>query len=455
MISSKDKIMIFVLMVSGFAGSLSQNLLTSALPSIIEDTGVDALTGQWLTTSYILVLGVITAISAWIFFRVNTRRLEQLSLGLFLIGCVIALAAPNFHVLLFARIIQACGAGILIPLLQIVVLYIYPPEKQGQAMSLTGIIVGFAPAIGPTLSGILTDAFGWRSIFTLLIIISAAMLVIGHFTIRDVTELKPEPLDVTGVILYTLGFVTFMLGVNDLKTKGITSFLTIVMFAVGVICLFAFTYMQLHKDVPLLKLELLRDRALSSGTIMLSTAYVLMMAGTILVPLYIQTICGYSATVSGLILLPGSLLIALLSPVSGRMTDRYGARRVCILGMLILAAGCLGFTFCNEAAAVVMIVICYTFRSIGLAFLITPCSTLAVQEMPADDKPHATAILNSVRQMCGALFSAVLVMISTAASRHGSLDMNGMHISFIWMLVIAVAGVLLAVFAAPKHVKVQ
>lgn len=453
MINKKDKFMIMVLMLAGFAGSLSQNLLTSALPAIINDLKINAVSGQWLTTSYILILGIITAISAWIFFCIPTRKLELISLSLFTIGCLGAILAPNFSILLFMHIIQACGAGILIPLMQMVVLELYPMEKQGQAMSLTGIIVGFAPALGPTISGILTDHWGWRSIFVLLSALGIFCLLISLVTLRNVGNLNVLPLDWKSLLLYSLGFITLMLGVDGLSNSlSLSSF---VLIAISLIILWIFCYIQLNHPHPLLKIKLLKNRAMASGTGLLGLAYVLMMAGTILVPLYIQTMCHYSATVSGLILFPGSLLIALLSPLSGRLTDQIGAQKVCLSGIIILAIGCLCFVFCNETSSIFWIVLSYTLRSIGLAFLITPCSTLAVQEIPAEDKANATAIVNSFRQMCGALFSTVLVMISTLASKGNSLDMIGIHTSFIWMFLIAVIGIVISIFLIPKKISLR
>ncbi len=449
MISKKDKIMIVVMMISGFCGSLSQNMLTSALPSIMRDMGVSASTGQWLTTSYILVMGIITAISAWMFFRFTVRQLELCSLGLFFFGCVMALLAPNFGILLVSRIIQACGAGITIPLLQIVVLYIYPKNMQGRAMALTGIIVGFAPALGPTLSGVLTDAFGWRSIFVLLLIMSGLMLLAGTFTIRNVGEQHRSRADLLSLFLYTVGFTAFMLGTGQMKS-GSSLLRFAALLALGAAALAAFCVRQNRSSSPLLKISLLKVRSVSSGTFMLGLAYILMMSGTVLVPLYIQTVSGRSATMSGLILLPGSLLIALLSPVSGRISDRFGARRVCVAGMITLALGCLGFVFFDTESSVFSIALFYAIRSAGLAFLITACTALAVEGVSLDNKPHATAILNSLRQMMGALFTAVLVQVSAAASLGPALDMHGMHITFLAMTAISAAGILTSLIAPPR-----
>lgn len=444
MITTKNKLIIIILMAAGFIGSLSQNLLTSALPSIMNALKVDVAIAQWLTTIYILVLGVITAISAYMFYRFPTKKLVQASLATFLFGCIIAFCAQNFYVLLLARVIQAFGAGVLIPLLQMVVLYIYPPEKQGQALGLTGIIVGFAPAIGPTLSGLLVDAFGWRSIFLLLISVSVVVLIAGQFILKDIGERQITHMDFLSLALYSIGFVSFMLAVTFMKSGSILKPEIIGLFIIGIVCLVIFAKRQLKLPEPLLKLSLFKYRSLVFGVILLCISYVIMMAGTIFVPLYIQTICGYSATISGLILLPGSLLIAVLSPVTGKLVDCFGASRLCFIGMIFLIMGNVPFVFFNSHTSLAMICVAYIIRSIGLALLITACTTLGVQNLPLIDKAQGTAIQNSLRQMSGSLFSTILVVAATIVSFPSTLNVSGLHISFLLMTIMTLIGLFIA-----------
>jgi len=454
MISLKNKLMIIAMMAAGFIGSLSQNLLTSALPSIMLTFNISAAVGQWLTTIYILVMGIITGISAYLFYRFKTKNLVQISLCLFLAGCLLALSAPNFPILLLARIIQACGAGPAIPLLQTAVIYIFPPEKQGQAIGLTGIIVGFAPAIGPTLSGILVDAFGWRSIFVFLIILCIIIIIIGQFTIHDVGERQFRPLETVSIILYSIGFSTFMLAVTMMKSGGFLQAKVLIFFCIGLLSLYFFVRRQFRVASPMLKLSLLKYRSLVLGIILLGTAYVLNMAGTILVPLFNQTLCSYSATVSGFMLLPGSLLIAILSPLSGHLMDRYGAKLICIAGMIFNVSGNLMFVFFSNHTSILCIITAYSLRCTGMTFLMTPSTALAVQDIPLIDKPHGMAILNSFRQMSGSLFSTVLVIIATICSAPESLNIHGMHAAFIVMTVLSLIGIGVSVIIpTPKRTK--
>lgn len=430
-----------VLMLSGFVGSLSQNMLTSALPAIMESYRISAAVGQWLTTSYILVMGIITAISAFLFYRFNTKRLVLCSLALFMAGCLIAFWAPDFPVLLAARILQAVGAGPLIPLLQIAVLHLYPPERQGFALGLTGIIVGFAPAVGPTLSGILVDHFGWRSVFVFLIILCAAALAAGQFVLRDIGQRKETRLSAVSIALYSAGFILVMLSVTWMKGGAFLSPRVLLGLAAGTAALVLFVRKQNREEDPFLRLSLLRHRSLVLACFLLGTAYVLNMAGTILVPLFNQTICTYTATVSGLLLLPGSLVIALCSPVSGKLTDRFGARRVCLAGMAANILGNLLFLTFTPNTGPWPIAAAYGFRGLGMALVMTPSSALAVQDVALEDKAHAMAILNSFRQMSGSLFSTILVIIATVASLPASaINLHGVHMAFLTMTILSAAG---------------
>lgn len=445
MITAKDKILFFVLMAAGFIGTLSQNLLTSALPSIIGSFGITPAVGQWLTTSYILLMGVMTALSAYMYNRFSTRRLILISIGVFIFGCMISLTAADFRMLLVGRFIQAFGAGPTIPLLQIAAVYIYQPEHQGEALGLTGIIVGFAPAIGPTLSGILTDLFGWRSIFAFLIAVAAICLLIGWIFLRDIGERKRIHLDWLSVFLYSSGFCAIMLAVTAMENGTVFSVNTIGMLVAGIICLAAFVSRQNALKEPLLLISLLRNRSLVYGTVLLGTAYFMNMAGTILVPLFNQSICNYSATTSGLMMLPGSLLIAILSPCAGRLMDRYGAMKTCLAGMLFMLTGNAIFALLSQQASIIVIVCVYALRCLGMTFLMTPSTALGVQKLTVEEKPYGMAIMNSARQMSGALFSTILVVAATisSVSESADIDITGMHTAFIIMTLCSLIGVFL------------
>ncbi|MGI6452419.1 MAG: MFS transporter [Syntrophomonadaceae bacterium] len=241
--------------------------------------------------------------------------------------------------------------------------------------------------------------------------------------------------------------VSFMLAVTFMKSGSIFKPEIIGLFIIGIACLVIFTKRQLKSPEPLLKLSLFKYRSLVFGVILLGISYVIMVAGTIFVPIYIQIICGYSATISGLIMLPGSLLIAVLSPATGRLVDDFGASQICFIGMIFLIIGNVPFVFYDSHTALSMICVAYIIRSIGLAFLIIACTSLGLQNLPLIDKPQGTAIQNSLRQMIGSLFSTILVVVASIISSPSAINVSGMHISFLIMTIMTLIGLFISFFS--------
>lgn len=428
---NKSRVLLVGLLAGGFIGSLSQNMLTSALPSIMREFGVKATLGQWLTTIYILVLGLVTSVTAYLINKYEVKKLFISSLSIFLMGSIISYFAPNFTVLLFSRVIQACGAGVLLPLSQVMVLKIYPVEKHGAAMGIIGIVVGTAPAIGPTLSGLIVDYFGWRYIF--LFLIAAALIVISSsiFMKLKTGEKFDGKLDIPSVILYGAGFTGLMLGVTNQDAYGWIDLHTLIPFVVGFICIYSFVYRQIKLPNPLLKIKILRNTRFALGTILIIVTYIVSMSGTIMVPIYIQSVMGLSAATSGIVLLPGASLIAILSPITGHLYDKIGARKISFIGMLLLTIGNGAFTFFRTDTNIVLITAMYTIRMAGIAFLLMPLQAYGLSGLEKIDYSHGTAIINSFRQISGALGSAILVAIMTATSAKGEVvDIRGINISF-------------------------
>lgn len=433
---NRRNLVLIILLTAGFMGSLGQSLLTSALPNIMSDFSINATTGQWLTTIYIVILGLVTCVSAFIINRYNTKHVFMGALGLFIIGCVLAFFAPNFNVLLISRIIQATGTGILYPLSQVVILYYFPLEDHGKAFGYMGLVVGAGPAFGPTFSGFIVDFFDWRAIFSILSVLAIILFIIGSVELKNIKEKYPVKMDFLSVIMYGLGFTLIMYGVTNAVNIGLGNLLSLPPIIIGVVFLLIFSYRQLHASIPLLKLELFKCNVFAASTIVVCLSYILMMSGTLLVPLYIQSARGLSAIISGLILLPGSILHALVNPKAGQFQDDYGARTSSLLGFVFIIFGTLPFVFFNMTSNLVLITIVYCFRMVGLSFLITPLQAYGVDPFPRSDYSHGTAILNSLRQITGALGTNILVAIVTFFSLNGNVDCFGINISFLIQVVL-------------------
>lgn len=445
----REKMMIPVMMVGAFLGSLSQNMLASALSTILAEFQVSALVGQWLTTIYLLILGVITVLTAVLFQRVRTRVLLETSLLLFAVGCFMALFAPSFWFLLLSRAIQACGAGVLIPVLQMVLIHLYPAEKQGQALGLSGIVIGFAPAVGPSVSGLLIDSFGWRSLFLFLLVATLLVVVAGFFTFRQVGDPKRPPLLLGSALFYGVGFTLFMVAVTQFGNSGVPLAVSLSLSAAGIVVLGVFIRTQLRDAEPLLHLSLFKNHSMQTGTTLMVITYTVMTSGTILVPLYVQSICGLSATLSGLSMLPGSLLLAALSPIAGRLTDRMGIQKVVIAGLIFLLFGTGGYALVSANSPLIVTTCIYSIRSVGLAFLLMPLTAYAVNGLSLDEADHGMAILNSLRQICGSLFSTLLTLAATALSAGRDLDLTGFRAA--GLISAAIVLVSLILWILPKH----
>lgn len=432
------KVVLVTMLVGTFVASVSQSMLTAALPAIMRDFSVDATLGQLLTTCYIYMLGIVAAFSAYLVTRCNIRRLFLAALALFAAGCALAYAATSYPMLLAARIMQACGTGVLMPLIQVVALEIYPKDQYGQALGLVGLVFGFAPVMGPTLSGVITDALGWRTIFLLLGGVAVVSLVVASFMVRDVGKHRDVKLDVPSVMLFTFGLIVFMLGVTELEQFGPLDVRAFVPTLVAVALIIMFVVRQLRCSRPYLKLALFGNKVYAVGVILLVIAQMGMMSAALQVPLYLQEIHGFSATQSGLTLLPGALCLPLLNPLTGRLFDRFGGKFVGLLGFSLLAVGTGAFMFFSATTPHGLVTAMYLTRMVGVAFVLMPMTAYCMSDLPASDIPQGTAIVNSLRQVFGSLGSSIMVAIVThvtageasVATAAAGTSMHGFSVSF-------------------------
>ena len=292
-------IIVAILITGAFFASLSQSLLTSALPSIINEFSISASVGQWLTSAYILTIGIVCTFTAYLINKYDTKRLFLGSMFIFFFGSVLSYAAPNFITLLISRLIQAFGTGILLTLIQVAMLYLYPKEEHGKSLSYIGFVVGFAPSIGPTLSGIMVDYSGWRSIFLLLIIVTFIVMVLAYFFLENVGEKYTVKMDFPSAFIIGLGIICLMLGITNLTTNGLDLLTVILPVIFGFLMVLYFIHRQLHLEIPLLNVRVFKNRKFLLMNIILYITFLCWMSGYLLVPLYIQSAMGFSATISG------------------------------------------------------------------------------------------------------------------------------------------------------------
>ena len=444
-----ERIKVLLIMVSGTtAASISQSMMIAALPTIMHDYAVDASLGQLLTTGYIFVLGLISAMTAYLMNRVNSKKLYCIAMSIFLIGCACALVAPNYLLLLAARLLQAGGAGIALPLIQLVALNIYPKSRYGQAMSIVGMIIGFAPAIGPTISGFLIDLWGWKSVFIALGSVAFVVLVASLICLDDVVKRskKQEHFDAPSALLYTLGFVTLMAGASALVTKNALNLLALIPCILGLLVIFVFAHRQLRTPQPFLKLACFYNHtfAISCGMVVLS--HIMFMAPSIMVPLFVQDIQGQSATVSGLTILPGALMTGILNPITGRYLDKHGPYFLLVVGGILVGAGTIAFALIDASVHEWVVTLIYGVRAAGIACIMMPMTAYACSTLAEEDLPQATAIITSSRQLIGSLSTSILIAImALASSNELGIDLEGFHVSFWIQAAISIFGIILGI----------
>ena len=442
--TGKRNIILVTLMAGAFIASIGQNMLTAALSSIMVEFQISASLGQLLTTGYIMLLGIISALSAFLIRKYATKNLFLCCMGLFLAGGILAFFAPSFPVLLFGRAIQACGAGVLVPLLQTVAFYLFPKEKHGQAMGIVMLVIGFAPALGPVVSGVFVDLWGWRSIFILMIGVAMAAFALGAVNLCDFSDGEKGRMDLFSTVLYGFGFCGFMLGVTSMKEAGIFAMQTLLLLGGGVLFLGLFIYRQLRERYPMMELRLFGNKEFCIAAILIGLTYMASMSGATIVPLYIQTARGESATLSGLVVLPGMLVSILLSPVAGKLFDQFGARRVTLTGLLILFLGNSGFVFCTENSSLLMVTLLYLIRMFGTTLLLTPLSAYSVSTLEKGQIPQSTAIVTSFRQMVASLATSILVVVISVISAPAAVTAQAVQVSFGIQSVVYLAAIFLA-----------
>ena len=400
-----------VLMIGAFITFLNNTLLNIALPSIMVDLDVDASTVQWLTTGFMLVNGIMIPTTAFLIQKYSVRRLFLTAMGLFAAGTIIAGIAHSFPVLLTARMVQASGSAIMMPLLMNVMLVSFPVEKRGAAMGVFGLVLMGAPAIGPTLSGWIIEHYDWRMLFHFVTPIAIAVLLIGFFLLKDKKEKVDIRLDVFSLLLSSVGFGGLLYGFSSAGSKGWDSPQVYGTIIIGVISLVTFILRQFKLERPMLNFGIYKYPmfALSSAISMVIT--MAMFSGMLLLPIYVQTIRGISPLDAGLMMLPGAVLMALMSPITGKLFDKYGGRILAIVGLVITTVTTYYFSKLTLDTSYTQLVILNTVRMFGMSMVMMPVSTNGLNQLPARYYPHGTAMNNTTQQVSGAIGTAFLVTI--------------------------------------------
>ncbi|MFK9090193.1 DHA2 family efflux MFS transporter permease subunit [Bacillus salipaludis] len=413
-----------ILMIGAFIAMLNETLLNVALPSIMKDLDVGASTVQWLSTGYMLVNGIMIPATAFLIQRYSVRGLFLTAISLFTVGTFLAGFSTVFPVLLVARLIQASGSAIMMPLLMNVMLTSFPPEKRGGAMGLFGLIFIFAPAVGPTLSGWMLEHFDWRMLFHFVSPIAVIVLLIGIFLLKDKKEKVEISLDALSLVLSSLGFGGLLYGFSSAGDKGWDSSLVYGTIIVGAISLILFILRQFKLEKPMLEFRIYKYPmfALSSAiSVVISMA---MFSAMLLLPIYVQTIRGISPMKSGLMMLPGAILMGIMSPITGKLFDKFGGRILAIIGLSITIVTSYFFSKLALDTSYSHLILLYSARMFGMSMVMMPVMTNGLNQLPARYYPHGTAMNSTLQQVSGAIGSALLVTIMTNRTKTHAADLG-------------------------------
>jgi len=412
--SINKKVLLTVLIFGCFLSTLNQTLLNVALSNLMDVFSVSATTVQWLATGFMLVNGVLVPITAYLMKRFSTRQLFISSMMFLLVGSIFCAVAPNFTTLLIGRMIQAVGAGIIMPLLMSIVMFIFPPEKRGSMMGLIGLAMIFAPAIAPTLAGFVIDYYSWRWLFIGIIPFVVIVIFMAMKYLINVSETANTKLDVVSVILSTIGFGLILYGFSNAGSHGWDDTVVIVTILVGIMTTAIFCLRQMKSSDPLLNLSVFKNKVFTLTSIINIIVTMMMYADMILLPIYLQNGRGFTALDAGLLLLPGALVNAFMSPVTGKMYDRFGAKPLFIIGLIFVIPSMWVVTDLTETTTYSFLMIRTIFLRIGLSFITMPLNTAGLNALPKTLVTHGTAVNNTLRQMAGAIGSAVVITIFTA-----------------------------------------
>ena len=453
-LNSKKRTMIFIcLVVSGIASSMLSTAMTTALPNVVDYFGISTSVGQWITSGYSLAMGMIMPLTAFLITRFPTKKLYLAGIGGFILGLLISIFAGSFGGMMAGRILQACGNGVLMTAAQVIILTVYPVEKKGTMMGTYGLATTAAPVVAPTIAGLMIDAFGWKSIFYVALVILAVSFVISCFVFEDVLELQDKKFDVISFVESVVGFGGITLGIGNISSFGLISVEGSLPLIVGAVVCALFIMRQCGLDKPFLDVKILANRNYAVSVIASMVLYLVMMGSSVMMPLYVQSVMGYSAVVSGLVTLPGSLATAVVSPFAGNLYDRIGIKKIFVAGSAALIVSNIGMYFLSMDTPLWTAAALNVIRNVAIGSLMMPLLTWGTSNVHPRKVADASSLLTSLRTIAGSIGSAVFVGIMTAVSAASAETygdhamMHGMNVSFLWMTAGAAVLFLIAVFA--------
>ncbi|WP_407271718.1 MDR family MFS transporter [Radiobacillus sp. PE A8.2] len=441
-----------ILLAGSFVAILNQTLLATAIPHIMSDFQISENTAQWLTTIFMLVNGIMIPVTAFLIETFTSRRLFMSAMVIFGVGTIICIVAPSFPILMVGRVIQASGAGILMPLMMTVFLIVFPINKRGAAMGMAGLVISFAPAIGPTLSGWIVESYHWRYMFVIIVPIIIIDLIVAYFLMKNVTKQTFPKVDILSIVLSTLGFGGLLYGFSSAGDHGWSSMEVMLSLIVGAICLTIFILRQFKLEQPILEFRVFKNSTFTITTAIGMIIFMSLIGSETILPIYMQNMAGFTALESGIMIMPGAILMGIMSPITGRIFDKIGARKLAITGLSIITVTTLLFTNLSEETTLTYLTIVFGIRMLGISMVMMPVTTAGLNQLPLRLIPHGTAMNNTMRQVAASIGTAILVTVMTSAALDTGVNatpaesIHGVNVAFWVASGIAIIGLVLSLF---------
>ncbi|AWP45580.1 EmrB/QacA family drug resistance transporter [Levilactobacillus brevis] len=441
------------MLIGGFVGMFSETSLNIALPQLMAQLNVSTATVQWLVTGYMLMVGVVLPLSSLITKWFTTRQVILFALIDFAVGAIISASAPGFGVLLFGRMIQGIATGLILPLMFTVAMQIFPPYKLGAAMGMVGLVIMFAPAVGPTLAGIVLGVASWRWIFWLFVPFLVIAFGFAVTSLKNIAEVTRPKVDFLSIILSTVGFGSLVLGVSLASDQGWGSVSVIGALVVGILVLAWYTHRQLNVDKPILNLRAFAIPGFRIGASLVMINFGIILSAMYLLPMYIQKGLLLPVALTGMIMFPGGLMNAIVSAISGRLYDHVGAQMPARLGFIISMVGALMLALTSTQTAIWYVILAHIILMIGAPLAMSPSQTHGLNALTGPIAADGSAIMNTLQQIVGAIATAIATSLlgigqaaylATGAHQAAGAFVNGAHYGFYFTFGLALVGFLLA-----------
>lgn len=457
---SKNQIQTVAILLAGaLLVVLNQTLLSPALPVIMKDLQVDATTVQWLTSGYSLIEALVIPLSAYLMGRFPTRKLFIGGLCIFLAGTILAACAPVFILLLLGRMLQASATGFVMPMVFSLILVIFPRERRGSAMGLVSLIIGFAPAVGPSVSGVLVESIGWRALFVVVSVLTIIVIVAALVKLQVQGDFERTTFDKLSVVLCSFGLLLLLYGLSSI-TSTTNLPLVLAMIVAGAVLMVFFVRRQFKLPVPFLRVQVLKTKNYRTTVITVACFQAALVGCGVLLPIYLQNLLGASPLQTGIIMLPGAVIGAITAMLAGRLFDKMGVRKLVVPGTLLAVVGGIGLASFSLDMPFLFVTCVYTCLAIGLEFTMTPLNTWGINSLDNRVIQHATATANTINQVSASLGTAILVSLSATAPifyptlTGADSQMAGIHTSFMFTA-IAMAAIFVFVFIKVRDRKTE